>query len=274
MEQEASLPTIEQQVVQDRVLGEYLPAWCASPHRPRRLDPSLIVPNWSFLTPGLARWFLIAIDEGVVEVSDGGFRCGSSWSEGIFNHGYRNPPPQPPKLRREGFLEIAAVGMLAVRYGWPVSRLRFQSPDRAFDFLAYASDDWDRSEVAIAGEAKQPQSAVERLCESLEVCVARGTHDKSACTERTNHHRKYAGLLKYRPGILWAVGPGAFAAVDPDLVFRVQVSKGGGARLRRTEASELQHEPQSKPARRGKSFTRRERHRPRLQRSGTSAQNE
>jgi len=134
-------------------------------------------PDWSFLTPGLAHWFLIAIDEGVVEVtSDGDFMCGSSQSEGIFEHGWKDSSPRESKLRKESFLEIAAVGMLAVRYAWPVERLRFQSPDGSFDFLAYVDDDWDRSEVAIAGEAKLEQRKAVKLSASLEVCLERGEH--------------------------------------------------------------------------------------------------
>jgi hypothetical protein len=129
--------------------------------------------------------------------------------------------------------------VLAVRYGWPLERLRFQPPGWALDFLAYDEDDSDRSEVAIAGEAKVSQREAVKLSASLEVCLERGEHPEADCTERPNHHRKYLGLLKFRPRILWIVGPGAFAAADPDLVFRVEESSGSIVRLRRTDASEL-----------------------------------
>ena len=190
----------EQGEVRDRVLGQYLPAWCASPYRPEPMDPSAFKPpDWSFLTPDLAHWFLIAIDERVVEVSDGGFRCGSSWSEGIFEQGPKATSPRQSKLRKESFFEIAAVGVLAVRYGWPVERLRFQPPGWALDFLAYVDDDWDRSEVAIAGEAKLEQREAVKLSASLGGCGERGLHDEAGCTEPKNHHRKYLGLLRHRP---------------------------------------------------------------------------
>jgi hypothetical protein len=112
----------EQIELRDRVVRQYLPAWCASDYRLELMEPALFVtPDWRFLTPGLAHWFLTAIDEGVVEVSDGHFGRGDSWSEGIFEQaGSKGVSPRPPKLRRESFFEIAAVGMLAVRYGWPV----------------------------------------------------------------------------------------------------------------------------------------------------------
>lgn len=73
------------------------------------------------------------------------------------------------------------------------------------DFLAYA--DKARSGVAIAGEAKRFQRDAVALSASLEVCGARGDHPEADCTERKNHHRKYVGLLKFRPRILWVVDP-------------------------------------------------------------------
>jgi hypothetical protein len=218
------------------VVGQYLPAWCASQALPEPLDPSTFIrPDWSFLTPGLAHWFLTAIDERVVEVSEGAFRRGDSWSEGIFEHGPK-VLPRPMKLRKESFVEIAAVGMLAVRFGWPLERLRFQPPGWAFDFLAYVDDAW--SEVAIAGEAKLLQKDAVALSASLEVRGGRGEHSEAECTEPRNYHRKYAGLLNVRSPVLWVVAPEAFAA-DPDLVFRAEESGGGIVRLRRIDAREL-----------------------------------
>lgn len=237
MEQRAFVPTIEQQVVRDRVLREYLPAWCAASWQPQPLDPSAFRPDqdWSFLTPGLAHWFLLAIDEGVVEASEGAFRRGT-WSERIFEqHGPKGVSPRPTRLRRESFFEIAAVGMLAVRYRWPLERLRFQQEGWSMDFLTCADAKW--SDVVIAGEAKRLQREAVALGASLEVCAALGDH--ADCSQPRNHHKKYEGLLKFRPRIFWIVGPQAFAARDPDLVFRVHVRSGGIVRLHRTEAGEL-----------------------------------
>jgi hypothetical protein len=116
---------------------------------------------------------------------------------------------------------------------------QIQPPGWALDFLAYVDDDWDRSEVAIAGEAKLLQKDALKLSASLEVCGGRGRHDEADCTELKNHHRKYLGLLKYRPSILWIVGPGAFTAADPDLLFRVEEDSGSIVRLRPIDAREL-----------------------------------
>jgi hypothetical protein len=244
VQKRAVVPTIEQQVVRDLVVNEYLPAWCAS--RARTLDPSNFkIPDWSsFLTPGVARWFLAAIDEGVVEVtSEGDLVLGGTYPDGIFEtKGPKDEVPRRMGIRPESFLEVAAVGMLAVRYRWPPERLRFQAPGWAYDFLAYADDEW--SGVTIAGEAKLAQKDALKLWTSLEACGQRGDHGEAACSEDRNHHRKYLGLVTFNPRMLWIVGPEAFAAADPDLVFRVHVREGGFVRLRRIEAGELQHEPQ------------------------------
>jgi hypothetical protein len=227
----------EQRDVRKRVLHQYLPKWCASPSRPHPLDPKgFFAQDWSFLTPGLAYWFLVAIDENVVDVNHGDFKLGASWSEGIFEQGPKATSPRRTKLRRESFLEIAAVGMLALRYGWPVKRLRFQSPGWAFDFLAYADDAW--SEIAVAGEAKRLQKDAVALADSLKVCGMRGPHPEESCTQHRNHHRKYVGLLEHRPRILWIVGPDAFAA-DPELVYRVDEDSGANIRLRHMDARQL-----------------------------------
>jgi hypothetical protein len=168
--------------------------------------------------------------------SDCDFTVAGSYSEGIFESGLRAIHPQPVKLRRESFFEIAAVGMLAIRFGWPRERLTFQPEGWALDFLAYA--DSARTDVAIAGEAKRLQRDAVALSKSLEVCGRRGIHEERDCTEPKNYHRKYLGLLKFRPRLLWIVGPGAFEA-DPDLVFCVEASAGSVVNLRRTDATEL-----------------------------------
>jgi hypothetical protein len=232
--------TGEQREVRDRVVRQYHPAWCAAPYHKQPFDPSAFVDDWDFLTPGLAHWFLLAIDEGVVEVTSHGDisdRRGSAYTDGIFETaGRKDDVPRRTKVRQESFFEVAAVGMLAVRYGWPAEQLTFQPERGSLDFAAYDDEAW--SKVTIAGEAKRSQPDAIALSESLEVCGGRGNHLEADCTEHENHHRKYVGLLKLRPRIFWIVGPEAFAA-DPDLVFRVEASSGGIVRLDRTDAGEL-----------------------------------
>jgi hypothetical protein len=75
-------------------------------------------------------------------------RVGSSYSEGIFEHGSKDVSPRPMKLRKE---TSACSWPLRVASEAP----RFQSPRWAFDFLAYVDD--AQKKVAIAGEAKREQ---------------------------------------------------------------------------------------------------------------------
>src|SRR3989442_15567817 len=91
----------EQREVQRRVGTHYFPAWCAVQNT---RDASAFDPDWSFLTPGLARWFLTAIDEQVADVRDGCPTLRDSSRSWLFEN-------NKPRLYREGFLEVAAAGM-------------------------------------------------------------------------------------------------------------------------------------------------------------------
>jgi hypothetical protein len=232
----------EQREVRRRVLADYFPAWCAA--RETR-DPSAFDPDWSFLTPGLARWFLAAIDQHVSEVRDGCPTLRDSSHNWLFEN-------DKPRLCREGFLEVAAAGLLTTRFGWPPESVTFQSPPVvgtsrlwAFDLLTFAGDGGTK-EVAIAGEAKSKQKDAVALAKSLETCGARGDHSEADCTEKQNHHRKYQGLLDYRPRVLWIIGPEAFSD-GPDLVFRVKQEPGGLLQLEPVGPIELSALPRSAP---------------------------
>jgi len=225
----------EQHEVQRRVLTHYFPEWCAA--RKTR-NAAAFDPDWSFLTVGIARWFLRAIDEGVVDVLEGYPTLpDGSHADGPFGN-------DKPILYREAFLETAAVGMLALDFGWRRESLTFQSPKAAagkkpwaFDLLAFESDA-NATNVAIAGEAKWKQSDALNLLKGLKACVARGDHSEETCSEPLNHHRKYQGLLDHRPNLLWIIGPDAFLGT-PDLVFRVSEKAGGVVQLETAPVIEL-----------------------------------
>jgi hypothetical protein len=222
--------------VRERVITRYLPDWCAA--QPSSVDASTLRPEWSFLTDGVARWFLAAVDEQIVTVNGGWPTLPDARRTYLFAQGRGRVA-----LYREGFLEVAAAGVLAIRFGWAPEFLTFQSPRAvpnsrpwAFDLLAYR--DGLRSEVRIAAEIKWRQSDVASLLQALDVCCARGAHSEDDCAQRRDNHRKYQGLLDHRPPILWLVGPDEFLS-EPKLVFHVAVSDAGHVRLHRVEASQL-----------------------------------
>jgi hypothetical protein len=181
-----------------------------------------------------------------VEVTcDGDLKLGNSYPDGIFEQaGRKDESPRRTRIRKESFLEVAAVSMLALRYKWPAKRLTFQ-PHSSLDFCAYADD--ERAEMVIAGEAKLSQPEAAELAENVKVCGALGDHEETECRrlrkiseqKNRNHHRKYEGLARFSPRIFWIVGPEAFAANDPDLVFAVEQDSSGSVRLTRTGAVDL-----------------------------------
>lgn len=231
----------EQREVHRRVAKEYLPAWCAANRR--RVDSSSFRPDWSFLTAGLAEWFLAALDAHVVTIQDGWPRLPASPRRAHLFQGDRGIAT----LNREGFVEVAAAGTLSIRYEWPPESMRFQSDQRgvgglaesrhsAFDLLAYKDD--NRHKVAIAVEAKWRPGDVRRLASALEACGERRSHSEDACNQSKVDHRKYVGLREHQPRILWIVGPESFAGTT-GLVFRVRVKADGMVRLTDAESDQL-----------------------------------
>jgi hypothetical protein len=225
--------------VRRRVL-EWAPKWCAH----HDLDVSAFDddPDFSFLTPTVARWFLAAVDKKIVaETGHGSFALNEDLSEGrsgagIFQHGSRKKIPQPSRIYVEGFLEVASAGRLSLGFDWPAEYLSFQSPREvgvrryeesrhwAFDLLAYS--DRARTRVHIACEIKATQAEVQTLIDDLRSCGARGKHREEDCasgkpSQRQNHHRKYQALLEFQPAVLWLFGP------NEQPVFGVQESAGG-----------------------------------------------
>jgi hypothetical protein len=216
----------EQVEVRRRVLTYFFPSWCAA--RKTR-DASALAPDWSFLTAELARWILVAIDQRIVVVRDG---C-ATLPDGSRNALFEN---DKPRLFREGFVEMGAAGMLAGKFGWLPESLTFQSPPVsgtrrlwAFDLLAYGGEA-ETKRVEIAVEAKSTQRAALALAKSLAICGAGGNHSERDCSEPQNHHRKYQGLLDYRPKTLWIVSPDGLSGT-PELLFRVKEAPGAFVQL-------------------------------------------
>lgn len=225
----------EQREIHERVVTSYLPAWCAAQEIPP--DASTFNPDWSFLTLGMAYWLRRAIDERVVEVRDGWPTLQDSRHTYFFEKGGGRV-----RAYREGFVEVAAAGMLALKFGWPPQRLTFQSPRRgrarvwAFDLLAYADD--EHTEVSVAGEAKWRQRDAVDLVRALGVCGERGDHLEDECREKKSDHRKFEGLVAFRPELLWIIGPDAFLD-EPDLVFAVEIEDEFFVRLTPTRPDVL-----------------------------------
>ena len=235
------------QQVQGRVVERNLPKWCAA----RGMDPSAFIsPDWSFLTDGVARWFLDAVEREYVKAGErGGFTLNGS-KAGIFDHGSSHVEPQPMKLYKEGLIEVAIVGALCGRSAWPAANLRFQSPRHAssprykeskpwaFDVLAY--DDPETKTAGLVAEAKTRQSDARALAEDLKACGARGKHLEADCQGKPNHHRKYQGLLEHRPRVIWIVGPESFDD-EPDLAFRLNEPGGGVINLVPATSDDLRY---------------------------------
>lgn len=219
--------------VRGRVVRDYLPIWLE--WKPDADVSRIHAEDWSFLPPAACRWFLDALDAGVVTISQHRL-LGFTVAGGGCIHPFGD---QDTKLYREVFFTVAAAGMLALEFGWPNERLRFE-PKRAagkptglhwaFDLVAYADD--GRRRVALACETKKSGAEAKSLLADVQQCCARGRHPDHGSGREQNHHRKYRGLVEHRPSHFWIIEPGTFSD-SPDLLFGVEVLDGDRVDLQR-----------------------------------------
>lgn len=108
-----------------RIETAYVTKWCSA----RGMDAKAFRPEYSFLTPEIAEWFLRGVDEEVVvAAARGGFQLPDGSKSGMFEHGPRKAMPQATRLYAEGLIEVAAVAKLHLRDHWRTEYLSFQSP--------------------------------------------------------------------------------------------------------------------------------------------------
>jgi hypothetical protein len=216
--------------VQRRALRKYLPIFESG--QPNADTAGVRSADWSFLHPVACRWFLEALDEGVVAtVNDRLFAFKISRNHPtrpVRGQGIIRPfgDVRPTMIYREVFFTVAAAGMLAIKFKWPVERLRFEPPPSgprglwwAFDLVAY-----DRhGRVALACETKKTRTEADALLRDLKLwCSGSHPNRHRPPDPKDNHHRKFLGLLDHRPRTLWIIEPGAFFD-SSDRLFRVRV---------------------------------------------------
>ena len=112
----------------NRLASVWLPSFCAPrAHEGIGIDGFL----WGTagrLTDHDARWFLAAVDAGLVIEAAGFFTAPMSvHKEQLFSQGLRNKQPRTFTLWTEPIITIGALGRLHLEFGWPADRLGCQS---------------------------------------------------------------------------------------------------------------------------------------------------
>lgn len=203
-----------------RVLDHLLPEFCNDPTR-----------GWG--TQGFkARWdkvadidgddFLRALDAGLVRhVGRGQYRAArSAASEQFFWEGAKSVDPRPLTIWLEPVITVAVLGRLHFELGWPDGLIGAQSPDWAFDVVAYLAE--GVGDEHIACEVKKTTGEVDQLISLMATYGEASDHSVPSGSKGRNAWKKVEALRRRRPPMFWAVGPGGYNAA-----FRITYGEGG-----------------------------------------------
>ena len=189
----------------DRLNREWLPSYCNASHRCYSIKgfKASTIKNLSEYD---AKWFMRALDDGLVTESDGYFLAPrSAAKEMIFWEGSKQESPRPIILWIEPIITIGALARLSKEIGWPATNLGAQSKTWEFDLACYRGASEDEYIVC---EVKKAPREIEKLLNFMEFYSAKEaqTIEPENATER-NAYRKIQGIRKTWPVLFWALGP-------------------------------------------------------------------
>ncbi|WP_156256501.1 hypothetical protein [Sandarakinorhabdus oryzae] len=147
--------------------------------------------------------------------------------EQFFWEGSKEAAPRKFTLWLEPIITLGAIGRLHLDHGWPVSRLRSQSNDGAFDLLAIAANGVD---ISISGEVKKTEREADQL---IELMIEFGQNHSALEPSKgklQNAFRKVRSLRSNISPILWIIGPDRY-----ERIFQVNYQKDGIIALSETD---------------------------------------
>lgn len=220
------------QAFQDRILNDFLPAFCNDPTRAYGIDG--FRPDWQRVSELDATDFLRGIDAGLVRhVGRGLYRAPRSYaSEQFFWQGRTRRRPRSITLWIEPIITVAVLARLHFELHWPKELLGTQTRDWAFDVAAYPSSDSDVEHIAC--EVKKSTAEIGRLLELMNRFGACPSAD-AALRER-NAFKKLQALRSRRTLLFWAVGPGRSSHA-----FRMGYSEEGTVSFQEIEIEKLDY---------------------------------
>lgn len=200
---EETLATFRRRI-RDEFLPQYLVDYGYEPGGYKASDQAV--------TPADAKWFLRALDEGVVTLLPKARLKlpASSVKAMIFWEHSRAVSPRPVGLHLEGVLSAGMAARLHFQYGWPIEQLGFEYPTRpgpgrrAFDLGALDGG----GDLILAGEAKNERGELDHVLEVMQRCAEAGDHTHPKRHADQNGHNKWMGLMRCRPRVFFTYGPG------------------------------------------------------------------
>jgi hypothetical protein len=202
-------------------LNEMLHGWWLDRFLSTRpcIDPSAFRVRSLDLTPFEAAGFMYALDFHLVEIDEGAGIVWPRMHERLcpFHEG-RSRDGRPPGINfaRECFATVAAAVHLHAEYGWPVDNIVLGSSRASRFDLGLFTDDCER-DLVLAGEVKSGASGITYLLNQVRSCASEPRHLEDIHKNR-DPHRKFEGLLRDRPQLLWLIAP----ATDEMLVVQYE----------------------------------------------------
>jgi len=182
-----------------------------------------------------ARWFLAAVDAGLVTESGGFFVAAMSpHTEQLFWSGSKSESPRTFTLWLEPIITIGALARLHFDHGWPADRLGCQSKGSGLDLVGYdPADNW-----VLGGEVKNTQRELDALIVDMARFAADPGLTRPENQRLRNALKKVVSIRKNKPSTFWAI-----AAEGYSRAFRVVRLDGAGRfALQKTPAARLDPE--------------------------------
>jgi hypothetical protein len=191
-----------------RLVSDWLPSFCAARAKKGFAPSGFRWETAARLTEFDARWFLAAVDAGIV-TEEGGFFAApmSKAKEQLFSSGSKTESPRTFTLWTEPIITIGALGRLHAEFAWPADRLGCQSSDWGLDLVCY-----DRSDSFVVGvEVKKTKREVNALL--VEMARYADDPDLPEPTKgpQRNAFRKVVSIRYNWPSLFWAVGPEGYS---------------------------------------------------------------
>ena len=193
-------------VFKRRILEDLLPEYCNDPTRLWGTEG--FRPDWSKVAEPDAADFLRALDGGLLKhIGRGQYVAPRSAAKEVFFwEGRKSIQPRPTSLWMEPVITAAGIARLHFEYGWPIDAIGAQSPDWAFDIVAFRSSTSDSQHIVC--EVKKSEREIEHLVNLMQDFAARGvTGEEGLVGPPKNAFRKLRSLQAHKPPIFWALGP-------------------------------------------------------------------
>lgn len=117
----------------------------------------------------------------------------------------------PPRLFREGVIQLATASALILKRGWLKSQVVIETRTREYRSLACGVDLLLKSatdEILACIVVKRSEPELQKLITDLRACCKRGAHAQDDCGFPQNHP-KYEFCVRDKPTYFWGVAPEA-----------------------------------------------------------------